>query len=56
LLFLLRNPEEGARLAWSGKEAVRERFLLPRLISDELELYADLLGTRSAPGTHEDVR
>jgi trehalose synthase len=45
LLFLLRNPEESAELARSGREVVRERFLLPRLISDELELYADLLGT-----------
>ena len=56
LLFLLRNPDEGTRLARSGKEAVRERFLLPRLISDELELYADLLGARPAPGTHEGIR
>jgi trehalose synthase len=56
LLFLLRNPDEGAWLARSGKEAVRKRFLLPRLISDELELYADLLGTHSAPGTHEGIR
>jgi hypothetical protein len=37
LLFLLRNPDEGARLARSGKEAVRQRFLLPHLISDELD-------------------
>jgi trehalose synthase len=44
LLFLLRNPGEGAELARRGKEIVRERFLLTRLISDELELYADLLG------------
>ncbi|HEY6690367.1 MAG TPA: glycosyltransferase, partial [Rubrobacter sp.] len=44
LLYLLRNPEEGALLALSGKDVVRERFLLPRLISDELVLYASLLG------------
>ena len=56
LLYLLRNPDEGAELARSGKEAVRERFLLPRLVSDELELYADLLGARPAPGTHEGIR
>jgi len=56
LLFLLRNPEAGAELARSGREVVRERFLLPRLISDELELYADLLGARSAPGTREGIR
>jgi trehalose synthase len=43
LLVLLRSPEEGADLARAGREIVRERFLLPRLISDELELYADVL-------------
>ena len=31
-------------------------FLLPRLISDELHLYADLLGARSASGTREGIR
>jgi trehalose synthase len=56
LLYLLRNPQAGAELARSGKEAVRERFLLPRLISDELELYADLLGASPAPSTHGSVR
>jgi trehalose synthase len=55
LLFLLRNPEEGAELARRGKETVRERFLLPRLISDELGLYADLLGAGSAPHARGDV-
>ena len=45
ILRLLRNPEEAAELALWGKELVRERFLLTRLISDELELYAGLLGT-----------
>src|SRR5215211_324173 len=48
LLFLLRNPEEGAELARAGREIVRERFLLTRLISDELELYADLIGATAA--------
>jgi hypothetical protein len=38
------NPKEGAEIALSGKEIVRERFLLTRLIADELELYASLLG------------
>ena len=43
LHYMLRNPEEGAEIALSGKEIVRERFLLTRLIADELELYASLL-------------
>jgi len=47
LLYLLRNPKEGAQMAQSGKDIVRERFLLTRLIAGELELYASLLGRAS---------
>ncbi|HSK83273.1 MAG TPA: hypothetical protein VK902_07680, partial [Rubrobacter sp.] len=47
VLYLLHNPEEGAELALSGKDIVRERFLLTRLIEGELELYASLLGRAS---------
>jgi trehalose synthase len=50
VLRLLRNPEEGEELALWGREIVRERFLLTRLIADELELYASLLGAGSQPG------
>lgn len=42
-LWLLRNPEEGRALAERGREVVRRRFLLTRLIADELRLYNDLL-------------
>ncbi|MEW6637154.1 MAG: glycosyltransferase [Actinomycetota bacterium] len=45
-LRLLRDPEEGAELAERGRELVRERFLLTRLIADELRLYGALLGAR----------
>ena len=44
-LRLLKDPEEGQQLARKGQELVRERFLLTRLIADELRLYGDLLGT-----------
>lgn len=44
-LWLLRNPEEGKKLGIRGKEIVRKRFLLARLIGDELKLYASLLDT-----------
>jgi trehalose synthase len=44
LLYILRNPKEGAEIALSGKEIVRECFLITRLIADELELYTSLLG------------
>jgi trehalose synthase len=43
-LWLLRNPDEGKELARRGKELVRENFLLPRLIADELRLYSSVLG------------
>lgn len=45
-LRLLKDPEEGAELAARGRELVRERFLLTRLIADELRLYGALLGAR----------
>ena len=48
LLYLLRNPKEGAEIALWGKEIVRERFLITRLIADELELYASLLRVADA--------
>lgn len=44
VLRLLKDPEERAELGTLGREIVRERFLLPRLIADELQLYASLLG------------
>jgi trehalose synthase len=48
VLYLLRNPEEGAELALWGKDIVRDRFLLTRLIADELALYASLLETEAS--------
>jgi trehalose synthase len=44
VLWLLQNPAQGKALAIKGKELVRERFLLTRLIADELRLYASVLG------------
>src|SRR5262249_22896901 len=37
-LWLLRHPEEGKAIGARGREGVREHFLLPRLIADELRL------------------
>ena len=48
-LWLLRNTEEGKALAARGKALVRDRFLLTRLIADELRLYASLLGETRQP-------
>jgi trehalose synthase len=43
VLHLFRNPDEGREMAARGRKRVRERFLLPRLIADDLRLYASLL-------------
>jgi trehalose synthase len=45
------SPPVEVDLAASSREraAVRKRFLLTRLIADELRLYEDLLGTRQLP-------
>jgi trehalose synthase len=45
---LLRNPDEAEALGNRGRDHVRDRFLLPRLLADDLRLYAALLG-RQAP-------
>jgi len=55
VIELLRNPDEAEALGNRGRDLVHERFLLPRLLADELRLYAALLG-RQAPrhaGTSE---
>lgn len=52
-LELLTDPELRRTLGEAGREHVRERFLLTRLIADELRLYASVLGVdmRDASGT-----
>ena len=42
MLRLLGDPELAGHLARSGREHVRERFLLPRLLAEELRLLAGL--------------
>jgi hypothetical protein len=36
--YLLRYPEEAGRIAEAGHQVVRRRFLMPRLLRDELRL------------------
>lgn len=43
VLRLLQNPKEGKVLGNKGKEILRERFLLTRLIADELKLHSSLM-------------
>jgi trehalose synthase len=48
ILGLLRQPERAARLGACGRERVRQHFLLPRLLLNELSLLASL-GTPQRP-------
>ena len=43
MIYLLQNPEEAHAAGAAGREVVRERFLITRLLEDELELAASLL-------------
>src|SRR5512139_1339787 len=42
MIALLREPERARELAQRGRERVRQHFLLPRLLLNELHLMADL--------------
>lgn len=44
IVYLLRHPDEARRLGARGREVVRERFLITRMIADELELLLDIAG------------
>ena len=50
ILELLRDPEAAAEQGELGRAVVRERFLLPRLLRDELGLLASL-GGAALPGS-----
>lgn len=58
LIDLLRHPGRAAELTRRGKERVRERFLLPRLLADELclvkALVAGSVGRPATPATDSD--
>jgi trehalose synthase len=45
-LWALQHPEEAREFGERGRELVRERFLLTRLIADDLRLYGSLFGRR----------
>jgi trehalose synthase len=41
---LLKDPNFARQLGRRGKEHVREHYLTPRLLRDDLKLFAKLLG------------
>ena len=55
VVALLRDPEHARDLARKGRERVREHFLLPRLLLNELELMQELAAGRPiVPVEHRD--
>ena len=50
VLDLLKDADRARELGRTGSALVRERFLLTRLLADELQLYASLLGTPPSVG------
>jgi trehalose synthase len=50
---LLADPDRRRAFGAHGQAHVRERFLLPRLLADELQLYASVLGAESSAGEAE---
>jgi len=44
IVYLLENPAISKRLGQEGKEVIRQNFLMPRLIRDELTLIKSLVG------------
>ena len=56
IVSLLRDPDRAAELGRSGRERVREHFLLPRLLLDELTLVRDLVAgvPIAAPSAERD--
>ncbi len=52
LVWLVRNPMEAKTIARQGRNIVRNRFLLTRMIADELRLYASLLGRNGFRKSH----
>jgi trehalose synthase len=49
LSSLLRDPGAASELGARGREVVRERFLITRLLADELRLYRALTGRADLP-------
>jgi trehalose synthase len=49
VLFLLHNRDEARRRGLAGRERVRQRFLITRLLADELRLLASLASGAGIP-------
>jgi trehalose synthase len=43
IIYVLNNPKEKKRIILEAKEHIRQNFLVPRLLRDELKIYAEIL-------------
>ena len=50
IVELVRQPTRAQAVGRAARESVRRRFLTPRLLADELNLYGALVGVRSQVG------
>jgi trehalose synthase len=56
LVSLLRDPDRAKRLGESGRRRVRDHFLLPRLLLNDLRLMRDLSASRPSPRPPDGLR
>jgi trehalose synthase len=56
VVYLLQHPDDAARIAEAGRVRIRDRFLIPRLLRDELRLFAALLGGGPPERSHRGTR
>ncbi len=52
MVSLVSDRARAEKLGAAGRDHVRQKFLLPRLVKDELDLWQALMGTRPRNGHH----
>ena len=56
IVWLLRHPSDAEQIGRRGRERVRERYLMTRLVADDLRLYASLMASRETAAGDDDRR
>jgi trehalose synthase len=56
IVWLLRHPGEAEEIGRRGRERVRKRYLMTRLVADDLRLYASVVASGRATGAEDDGR
>jgi trehalose synthase len=54
ILQLFENSADSEERARRGRDHIREHFLIPRLLLDDLELVRDLVGSAARSGTQRE--